>query len=74
MIPEYSEVRIVRISGNSADRVISSSYAPPFVPQVGETATVVDARVDGRIIVEFGEPDGCARWVAWFREDEVEPA
>ncbi len=73
MIPEYTEVRIVRIGGDAAARVISSSYSPPLVPQVGETATVIDRRANGEYVLEAGESDGRARWVAWFHENELGP-
>ncbi len=73
MIPEYAQVRIIRIEGDPAMRVISSSYDPPLIPQVGDSATVVDVQsAAGRYVVELVEPDARAKWVAWFHEAELE--
>ena len=72
VITEYKEVRIVRIVGDAAERVISSSYAPPLIPQVGETAIVVHTLANKDYVLEAGEADGRARWVAWFHENELE--
>ena len=72
MIPEYSEVRIVRIAGEAAARLVSSSYTPPQLPKIGETAIVVDCPGTGRYVLEAAESDGRARWVAWFDENELE--
>jgi hypothetical protein len=72
MIPEYSEVRIVRIAGEAATRVVTSSYTPPQIPKVGDTAIVVDAPGTGTYVLEAAESDGRARWVAWFHENELE--
>ena len=74
MIPEYAQVRIIRIDGDPATRVISSSYDPPLIPQVGDSATVVDVQSEpaARYIVELVEPDARAKWIAWFHETELE--
>ena len=74
MIAEYTDVRIVSIAGEAAERLISSSHSPPRLPQVGDTATVVDVRGNGEYILEAVQGDGRARWVAWFYERELEEA
>ncbi|HYL56810.1 MAG TPA: hypothetical protein VEU73_14660 [Gemmatimonadales bacterium] len=74
MIPEYVQVRITRIDGDPAARVISSSYKPSRVPEVGQVATLVDTQSQDPdlYIVELVEADGRAKWIAWFREAELE--
>ncbi len=47
---------------------------PPLIPQVGDSATVVDVQSEpaARYIVELVEPDARAKWIAWFHETELE--
>ena len=74
MIPEYVDVRIIRIEGDPARRVICFGDDPPVLPAVGQIATIIDPYDAARdqYIVEYGDPDGRPRWIGWFHTDELE--
>ena len=71
VIPEYSDVKIVRITGDASSRIISSSYDSPKIPAIGDVGIVVDRQKDGSYIVENVEGDGYTAWLAWFRRSEL---
>lgn len=76
MIPEYVQVRIIRMLGDPADRLVASPSREHegSLPTVGEVATLIHTLDDNRYIVEQVEPDGTTRWLAWFHESELERA
>ena len=72
-LPEYVNVRVVKLRTDLDHTVISSSFTDPPRPAVNDIATIVDRTVDGkRYLVEKVRTDGYTDWLAEFAEDELE--
>ena len=74
MLPEYAEVRIVRLLRPIEDYDGWGCNQRP--PQVGDTGTIVDIlhvpALPTRYIVEKSAADGSDIWLSDFQADELE--
>lgn len=65
---EFDTVRVTQLL--APKEVVSSSFAPPLQPAVGDQGSVVDIQ-PGQIGVEDVDAEGYTRWLAYFAPEEL---
>jgi hypothetical protein len=73
-LPEYIDVRIVKLRPDIDHGAFGSSFEPPPQPAVGDIATIIDRTSDGSLYVLEKVREGTyyTDWLATFAEDELE--